>query len=275
MKVNNNCYYTNDNIASNIVKTIDEILDINSYDFCLEPSAGRGVFFNILYDNYNTSNTSIIGIDIEPSKIPLILNEDFLTYNTDHLQDKNVLVIGNPPFSPLSLLNGFIKKICSISNAFALIVPKSFKKQHRIKLIDDYFHEVYTTDIPKNSYNNDGVIYDIKTILIIYQKKDYKRNNNMKEVPNQYYKFVKNTDDFDIAIRRVGCKCSYVFFNNKDGTNYNKNTNYFIKFRDCSDLDIVVKYYHNRYLLDESINNVVGQKSLSKQVLIPFLNGLF
>ena len=137
MKLKNNTYYTKQDIAINLISKLNDVVDINSYDTILEPSAGSGVFLNIIKEQYVSKQ--IIALDILPQHKD-ITKQDFLTYNTEHIKDKNILTISNPPFSPISLLNNFLKKIFNISSVVAIILPSSFKNNHRQNLINPYFH---------------------------------------------------------------------------------------------------------------------------------------
>lgn len=265
----NNTYYTKKSIASQLIYLLEDIFNIDKYDVILDPSAGDGVFTNILNDKYPNKT---IGVDILPSQNPLILHEDFLIYNTDFLKNKNVITISNVPFSPISLLNNFVKKICNISNTFALILPISFKKPSRINLIDPYFHLIEVIDIPKYSYEFKNISYDVKTAFFIYQKRDFKRLIHIKNIPLDYYQF--NIDKYDIVIRRVGGKSGDIFLNDNN-ISYNKNTNYFIKLNDGYDIyDFINRYNKYKYKLHSHINNSIV-RSLSKNYLIDFLNSLY
>ena len=102
MKLKNNTYYTKPDIAVDLIGKIEMVVKIDSYDTILEPSAGLGVFVDIIKTKYPLKE--IVALDKSPQN-KHVIQADFLTYNTDHLHNKEILTIANPPFSPISLLN--------------------------------------------------------------------------------------------------------------------------------------------------------------------------
>lgn len=78
-------FYTKEEVAKQCVKCID----LASYDFVIEPSAGSGAFLKAI------SHKNVLGIDIEP-EIPSIKKMSWFDYQIPS-EYKNVLVIGNPP----------------------------------------------------------------------------------------------------------------------------------------------------------------------------------
>mgnify|MGYP000073375091 CR=1 FL=1 len=86
-------FYTNPNIASSCYQKLKNQIDINKYDIHLEPSAGRGAFFNLMDENKK------LGIDIDP-KQEGILTQDFLSFEPEN--NRSYLVVGNPPFGRIS-----------------------------------------------------------------------------------------------------------------------------------------------------------------------------
>ena len=268
MKLKNNTYYTKQERAIDLISKLKDFIDINSYDIILEPSAGSGIFLKILKEQYPSKQ--VIALDIFPQHKD-ITKQDFLTYSTEHIKDKNILTISNPPFSPISLLNNFLKKIFSISSVVAIILPSSFKNNHRQNLINPYFHLIYSYDIPTNSYEYENTTYNVKTIFNVYIRKDFKHTCNIKEKPNEYYQFVKCNEEYDFIIVRVGCKCSEMYSENIDGC-FNDNNSFFIKIKSIDAFKIL--YDTNKYILDDVIKNSVGQKNISKQALIRLLNSI-
>ena len=45
-------FYTNNDVAYKCYTKIKNLIDINSYDIHLEPSAGNGSFYNLMDKNY-------------------------------------------------------------------------------------------------------------------------------------------------------------------------------------------------------------------------------
>ena len=268
MKLKNNTYYTKQEIAIDLINKLKDVVDINSYDTILEPSAGSGVFLNIIKEQFPSKQ--VIALDIFPQHKD-ITKQDFLTYNTEHIMNNSILTISNPPFSPISLLNKFLHKIFSISSVVTIILPSSFKNNHRQNLINPYNHLIYSSDIPANSYEYGNTTYNVKTIFNIYVKKDFKRSCNIKEKPNELYHFTKCNGKYDFIIVRIGSKCSVIYSENVDGV-YNDNNSFFIKVKNTDAFKIL--YNTNKYILDDVIKNSVGQKSISKQAIIRLLNNI-
>ena len=88
-------FYTTDHVAKQCLSTLFKHINIDEYDYHLEPSAGTGAFYKYL------SSTKRIGLDIEP-KHEGVQTMDFLTYSP--LQAYRYLVVGNPPFGRISSL---------------------------------------------------------------------------------------------------------------------------------------------------------------------------
>ena len=268
MKLKNNTFYTRQDVAIDLINKLKDCIYINSYDIILEPSAGSGVFLNIIKEQYPSKQ--VIALDIFPQHKD-ITKQDFLTYSTEHTKDKNILTISNPPFNPISLLNKFLQKIFSISSVVAIILPSSFKNNHRQNLINPYYHLIYSYDIPANSYEYDNTTYNVKTVFNVYVKKQFKRSDNIKENPNEYYQFVKCNEEYDFIIVRVGCKCSEMYSENRDG-GFNDNNSFFIKVKNKDAFKTL--YDTKKYILDDVIKNSVGPKSISKQAIIRLLNSI-
>lgn len=255
------CFYTKEDVSYSIVKDIQNVIDFNAFDLIIEPSAGSGSFLKAL-ENINVKNFK--AYDINPMRRDII-KQDFLTLNVEDLRGK-ILTLGNPPFGKnSSLAIKFIKKICSFSSVFALILPKSFKKQSRIDKIPEEFHQIYIKDLDKNSFTILGEPVDVPCSFFMYEKRDYKRVKKVKEIENDNYEIVKKPNDVKdiIAFRRVGANAGKFFTENVG--KLSEQSNYFIKFNKKID---VSKCNFNTY------ENTVGPLSISKKELIEELNKL-
>lgn len=136
-------FYTNDDCAERCFNIFKEHVNIEEYDFIMEPSAGRGSFFKLLPEKR-------IGIDIDP-QYEGIIKKDFLTYSP--MKGKKYAIIGNPPFGRVSSLAvKFFNKSAEFADVIAFILPRTFKRisiQNRLNL---NFHLLYTEDIPIGSF---------------------------------------------------------------------------------------------------------------------------
>jgi|TARA_Y100000389_G_scaffold185501_1_gene204960 hypothetical protein len=252
-------YYTNYNIIKICCKIFKKYIKIFKNDLIIEPSAGNGAFYNCI-KNYNN-----IMFDIKPEN-KLIIKKDFLKLNYKKIKKNynNIHAIGNPPFGKKSSLAiKFIKKCCKFCDSFSFILPKSFNKYFLQKSIPLNFHLIKSYNLPIDSFGHPP----IKCVFQIWKKKNYNRKNIIKKIlPNNNYKFVSNYNDADIAIRRVGSKSGYIYYNNLN--NKNSNTHYFIK--------IFKKYKKfNKLKLYNEKNNTLAAFSISKMDIIKKLNNIY
>jgi len=132
-------FYTNTDIASKCYNKLIQKININDYDIHLEPSAGKGSFFNIM------DNTKKIGLDIEPKKEG-IHKMNFFDYKPKH---NKYLVIGNPPFGKVSSLAvKFFNKSAEFANCIAFIIPRTFKRVSIQNKLNFNFKLIYNEDLP-------------------------------------------------------------------------------------------------------------------------------
>lgn len=90
-------FYTKVAVAKLCVEKLQEILNNKSYAF-LEPSAGNGVFVEILKE---CGMSNIEAMDIAPEN-DFIKKQDFFTYKPTCRN--NIAILGNPPFGRCSNL---------------------------------------------------------------------------------------------------------------------------------------------------------------------------
>lgn len=153
---NNAAFYTNKYIVNEIFKELPDLE--NDEVHILEPSVGVGNFLPFLYRKYEDKKKvciDVVDIDIRnlkilkalvakqgrPNNVELnYINADTLLYEFTHKYD---LVVGNPPFSKLKLVDAkkylerninkkttntfefFLEKALGLSNHTVLIMPKS------------------------------------------------------------------------------------------------------------------------------------------------------
>lgn len=133
-------FYTIDHVAKQCLSTLSKHINIDEYDYHLEPSAGTGAFYKYL------SSTKRIGLDIDP-KHEGVQTMDFLTYSP--LQAYKYLVVGNPPFGRISSLAiKFFNKSAEFAECIAFIVPRTFKRVSIQNKLDTSFHLLYNEDLP-------------------------------------------------------------------------------------------------------------------------------
>jgi predicted RNA methylase len=248
-------FYTKEEIALNICNDFKDIIE--KYDFIIEPSAGNGSFIKALrnmgYDG------KIIGIDIEPEYKNLI-KSDFLKLNIK--SDKNILVIGNPPFGKNSnLAVKFLKKAKEIAKEIIFILPDTFHKESIKKKLNG-LKLINSIKLPNKSFYICDVEYDVPTSVFHFRVDDsYKYKT--KKYETDLIQFVSK-DEADYAIRRVGALAGKVL---KDFKQYSESSNYFVK----SDKNVMLFLEKNFKILNEIAKKTAGNPSLSKNELKKFL----
>jgi hypothetical protein len=142
----------------------------DEYTF-IEPSAGSGVFFNLL----NTHKR--IGFDIMPL-CSGIKRQDFLswypeTWNNDEKVQKYIC-IGNPPFGYRAWLAlSFMRHASLFSDYIAMILPMAFQSDGKgsPKNRVENMRLVHTELLPKNSfYTPSGTKCSINALFQIWKK---------------------------------------------------------------------------------------------------------
>lgn len=248
-------YYTKKCVAQSLIETIKkEVTNYESYQW-IEPSAGNGSFYL----------DSCIALDIEP-KHPNVIKKDFLQYiNTDI--DKPILIYGNPPFGKQSsLAKKFIKHAITFAEIIAFILPRSFIKPSMSKVFPLNFHCIYSKELEKDSFEVNEKSYDVPCVFQIWMKKNVKRDETKKVIPDGF-SYVK-CDSYDISIRRVGVYAGKAMLYQKKKPSVQ--SHYFIKLDDSSKKELYVKKINNHTFP----SNTVGPRSLSKSEINEVLNKL-
>ena len=170
-------FYTKQEIVERVLK----LVDVDSYDYIIEPSAGAGDFLRRLPANKS------IGIDLEPAG-PGIQKGDFFDFTCD--RTSGVLTIGNPPFGKnSSLAVRFFNHAAEFSDCIAFIVPRTFRKASVINKLNLNFHLTEQLILPLESfYVPSGEAFAVPTVFQIWEKKNKKRNK---------IKMLKSHPDFD------------------------------------------------------------------------------
>ena len=157
-------FYTKRSVSIACAKHLVELLnscnfDINNTVF-IEPSAGDGSFIEALNIN-GIKNGSIIAYDIEP-KCDGIQQVDWLTTEPVILDNKQIIVIGNPPFGVRSsLAKKFIEHaILWNSDIIALILPDTFNRLTNQKCFGTY-RLIDIWKLPDNDFVLDGEDYHV------------------------------------------------------------------------------------------------------------------
>lgn len=202
-------FYTLPECSKKCIDKVCELYDIAGWDLIIEPSAGNGSFLNQIPSNHK------IGIDILPDHQDII-KQDFFDYNPPAINiNKNILVIGNPPFGKVSSLAiKFFNHSAKWANVIAFIIPRTFRKISIQNRLDNKFHLVYDEEIPNNPCCFSPIM-SVKCCFQIWEKKELERS--FIDLPKkhddwEFLKLGKNDDngqptpplDADFAMRAYG-----------------------------------------------------------------------
>ena len=259
-------YYTKQSVVELCIDYVKQYINIDSKnDLIIEPSAGNGAF--IL--GIKSLSSKFLFFDLKPENIE-ILEQDYLELDPIKIRQitdcKKIHVIGNPPFGrQSSLAIKFIKKSTTFADTISFILPKSFKKDSLQKSFPLVFHLIFQVDLPPNSFLVDSHEYDVPCVFQIWEKKVDMRLKQPILQP-MHFKFVKQTQDPDISVRRIGVNAGIISQNTIDKS---IESHYFIKFTNSKSVeDNIISLLGITYEFD----NTVGPKSISKQELIEKFN---
>lgn len=248
-------FYTNENVSKTCVDKIIEILPDTKQSLWVEPSAGKGSFIHNL-----PSYIERVALDIEP-KSAHIDKQDYLTWMPP--TGKDIIVFGNPPFGrQSSLAKLFISKSCEFAKVIAFILPKSFTKPSMSRAFDLKFHLIYSKEVEKYSFEINDNKHDVP-----WKKKEINRKVENKVNP-EGFKYVKDDNDYDIAIRRVGGLAGKCY--KRDEKSFSVQSYNFIKFNEenVEYIDTIIEKI-NEHVFP---SNTVGPRSLSKTELNAVIN---
>ena len=198
------CFFTSQEVAKQCLLTLkskfaNKKINELSYDLWLEPSAGDGVFFELLPPNR-------LGIDIRKSKNSKIKKADFLTWPINQLTSKykNIITIGNPPFGKNSnLAVKFFNRSAQFSNCIAMILPRTFLKSSIQRRLDPYFCCEEEVELPEESFFFNNTPYAVPCVFQIWFKGYTKRKVPLGPLTHRDFEFTtRNNADF--AVQRVG-----------------------------------------------------------------------
>lgn len=210
-------FYTKKEYAKRCIDKVFETYNENYFGLIVEPSAGNGSFL------LQIPNENKIGLDIEPEHKDII-KQDFLTYIpklNDNTKNKNILVIGNPPFGKVcSLAIKFFNHAAQWANVIAFIIPRTFRRTSVQNKLHSSFHLVYDeeTDVKNCCFEPKMMV---KCCFQIWEKKSIQRSPIVLKTQHDDWKFLsfgpkdKNgqptpPEGADFAIRAYGGKCGEI-----------------------------------------------------------------
>lgn len=155
-------FYTSKDFAISCVRLLDSHFPLNRFGSIVEPSAGTGVFVDVL------ESFKVEAIDIDP-RHPKVEQCDFLAWLPTLTPP--VLFVGNPPFGQRSSLAvRFMERACELGDVVAFILPRSFRKYTFINRIDPYFHLVEQID-GQDFVDTFGNEIEVKTVFQIWERR--------------------------------------------------------------------------------------------------------
>jgi len=257
-KNNKDQYYTKSSVAQKCVdKICSHIKHSNTYQW-IEPSAGNGVFLNILPGTFDK-----IGIDLEP-KSAGIQQGNFLDWAP--VSQKKRIFFGNPPFGRQgSLAKSFIKHASQYADVIAFILPRSFVKPSMSRAFPLKFHCIHSEDLEKNAFEVNTTEYDVPCVFQIWEKKNTDRII-ADPVKEDGFEYIKHGQPFHIAFKRAGGLAGKCYPYGE----YSAQTHYFLKLDDDYIPDI--KKIIDKVNLHTFPSNTVGPRSLSKTEANEVLN---
>ena len=137
--------------------------------FFIEPSAGDGVFYDLLPEGQDRR----MGVDIAPLRTDFV-KHDFLTwdYRPFFHPRKDIVIVGNPPFGTRGdLAVNFFNKAATLADTIAFIVPVIFRKHFIHKQLPTGLRWVYSNDLPRNAFRTlKKTDYEVNTEFQIWTR---------------------------------------------------------------------------------------------------------
>ena len=205
-------FYTKPEVAKKCYETLCQKVSIDDFDIILEPSAGKGSFYDLLPSKCR------IGLDIDPKKDDII-QMDFFEYEAE--TSKKYLVVGNPPFGKVSSLAiKFFNKAVEFADVIAFIVPRTFKRVSVQNQLNMNFHLTYTEDIPLSPCCFEPTM-SAKCCFQIWEKNTTHRTKTTYSKSHPHFDFMKYgpsdengqptpPPNSDFAVKAYGGKCGVV-----------------------------------------------------------------
>ena len=266
-------FYTDTNVAKKCVKQIISSLQSLGSEYepssylWVEPSAGSGSFLHNIPNTYTK-----IGLDIDPKGTD-ILPHDFLQWTPPPDNTKPILIFGNPPFgSQSTLAKAFILRSCSFATIIAFILPKSFVKPSMSRAFDPLFHCIHSSNIAEDAFilADSTTKHNVPCVFQIWEKKTQPRAVEEKITENGF-QYVKATDPYDVAFRRVGVYAGKCYINVVGcGTEYSSQSHHFLKFDEK--YEKCIAHIAGKINGHKFPSNTVGPRSLSKTEINSVIN---
>lgn len=124
---------------SEVAKQCLDLLDLDSFDLCIEPSAGTKSFYNLL------PAATRFGVEIDPRLAEGISCGSWYDH---HWDQGDILVVGNPPFGTQnSEAVKFFNHAAQFAHTIAFIIPRTWKRPSVQNSLNLHFHLVKSVDL--------------------------------------------------------------------------------------------------------------------------------
>ena len=180
-------FYTHPKIAKRFVDKINELYDLSSFEYVIEPSMGEG----FIYDHLPKKNR--IGLDIEKNH-PDCLEGDFLEWKPEKsgivyepLQGglPNIAFVGNPPFGRSSGLALDFFNHCSLySDVICFIIPRTWMKYAIHKRIPAGLGLYWQAILPDAAFIFNDNPYEVRCVAQCWSRFDPRPDLDIESTEN-------------------------------------------------------------------------------------------
>lgn len=200
-------FYTPRDTAEWVVGKVLKFVDTPAKLTWLEPSAGSGVFIDVLAHH---GISHVLAVDIEPHH-KRVKKQDFLTWKAPHT---GLIAIGNPPFGRNNALSiPFFNHCAEFCDVIAFIVPRSWRKWSVTNRLSKDFELKADYDLHINYVDAAGNdVYaknNLKTCLQIWKRTSKPRQPVV--IPAIDLAVKCSPAEADVAMRVFGYGCGTVY----------------------------------------------------------------
>lgn len=259
-------FYTRPEVASMCMEKIRQIVPIEDISLWIEPSAGTGIFLDIMPEPKR-------GFDIDAEHAGNEVEiQNFLTWDY-HGLPRGVATVGNPPFGKnSSLALEFIKQAAKFSDWICMILPRTFEKETMQNKIPRNFELVEDSMMVLEPYSfmHDNEPYDVPCCFQIWRKLPVGEVRGMYRQVRSHpdFSFVNEPEEADFAFQRVGVKAGMA---SVEGLKRSWKSNHFIKASEGVDWKALMDDFNS---IDwKSISGkTAGNPSISKGEMVAALS---
>ena len=184
-------FYTCPSVAARCVAVLGQVLKGYRLDYFIEPSAGRGDFYDIL------PKARRLGLDVAPAR-SYIRTQDFLCWHPRDLPypPEARVCIGNPPFGRRAQnAIAFFCHAAQLTHSIAFIVPIIFRKYLVHKQLPLEFQWIHSEALPAQSfYTANGRPYSVHAEFQLWTRlvTPYRNQRHFAPLPIRHPDFAMN-----------------------------------------------------------------------------------